>query len=281
MKLASDLNFVVTNWIPRRSFSRFMGWFSRIEQPLVRDVSIGAFRLFAGDLRLHEAKKPTFASLHDCFVRELRDGAREIAPDARLLVSPCDGIVVSAGRVDDARLLQVKGSTYTLAELFADPSAVERYYDGCFVTLRLTSSMYHRFHAPCDCRVVATTHINGDRWNVNPPTLNRVERLYCRNERAVVHLRVDGNCEPMTIVAVGAVLVGSIRLHFVDLDRHTAECRAERIECAASFRKGDEIGYFEHGSTIIVVATKAVEVLVQQGALVRMGQPMLARRRQD
>jgi phosphatidylserine decarboxylase len=255
-----------------------MGWFSRIEQPLVRDVSIGAFRLFAGDLSLHEAKKASFASLHDCFVRELRDGARHVASDAQLVVSPCDGIVVSAGRVDDARLLQVKGSAYALAELLGDPSAVEPYDDGCFVTLRLTSKMYHRFHAPCDCRVVGATHISGDRWNVNPPTLRRVARLYCRNERAIIQMRMAANSESLTMVAVGAVLVGSIRLHFVDLNRHATGCRTSRIECDASFRKGDEVGYFEHGSTIIVVATKAVDLLVQQGAVVRMGEPILARR---
>src|SRR5262245_50935801 len=91
--LHDGINFVLTNRVPRRLLTAFMGWFSRIEQPLIRDASIATLALFAGDLRLDEAKKPAFASLHDCFVRELKDGARPIDPDQRILVSPCDGIV--------------------------------------------------------------------------------------------------------------------------------------------------------------------------------------------
>ena len=75
-----DLNFLLTNRIPRRLLTRFMGWFSKIEQPLVRDLSIGVWRLFA-DLDLSEAKKTQFSSLHDCFIRELKDGARPIDAD--------------------------------------------------------------------------------------------------------------------------------------------------------------------------------------------------------
>src|SRR5919108_6616976 len=100
------INFFLTNRVPRRLLTRFMRWFSRIEQPLVRDVSIGAFALFAGDLRLDEAKKPRFTSLHDCFVRELKDGARPIERDPRVLVSPCDGIVGASGTIDGRELVQ-------------------------------------------------------------------------------------------------------------------------------------------------------------------------------
>src|SRR5580693_10146181 len=87
-----DINFLLTNRIPRRLATQFIGWFSRIEQPLVRDISIAIWRLFS-DLDLSEAKKTEFTSLHDCFIRELKDGARpvEAAPD--ILVSPCDAIV--------------------------------------------------------------------------------------------------------------------------------------------------------------------------------------------
>src|SRR5262252_2149578 len=87
-----DVNFLLTNRIPRRLLTRFMGWFSKIEQPLVRDLSIAVWRLLA-DLRLDEAKKQRFASLHDCFIRELKPGARPICEDAGVMVSPCDAIV--------------------------------------------------------------------------------------------------------------------------------------------------------------------------------------------
>src|SRR5258707_6056845 len=87
-----DINFLLTNRIPRRLVTRFMGWFSRIEQPLVRDLSIGIWRFFSG-LDLGEARKTRFLSMHDCFIRELKEGARPVDADPAVLVSPCHGIV--------------------------------------------------------------------------------------------------------------------------------------------------------------------------------------------
>ena len=106
--------------------------------------------------------------------------------DPAVLVSPCDAIVGASGTVDDGQVLQIKGFPYALADLLCDADAGGTFRDGCYVTLRLTSSMYHRFHAPYDCRVESVTHISGDTWNVNPIALRRVERLFCKNERAVI-----------------------------------------------------------------------------------------------
>jgi phosphatidylserine decarboxylase len=94
-----------------------MGWLSKIEQPLVRDISIGVWRLFS-DLDLSEAKKTQFKSLHDCFIRELKDGARPVDPDPSVLVSPCDAIVGACGAIAGTDLLQVKGHG-TLQDLLA------------------------------------------------------------------------------------------------------------------------------------------------------------------
>src|SRR5215475_2119617 len=91
-----DLNFLLTNRIPRRLATQFIGWFSKIENPAVRDLSIGLWKMFS-DLDLSEAKKSHFRSMHDCFVRELKDGARPVDPDPRILVSPCDAIVGASG----------------------------------------------------------------------------------------------------------------------------------------------------------------------------------------
>src|SRR5712672_877445 len=100
-----DINFLLTNRIPRRLLTRFVGWLSRIEQPLVRDLSIRIWRLFS-DLDLSEAKKQKFDSLHDCFVRELKEGARPVDRDPAVLTSPCDAIVGACGRIEDTRLYQ-------------------------------------------------------------------------------------------------------------------------------------------------------------------------------
>jgi len=275
------INFVLTNRVPRRLLTRFIGWLSRIEQPLVRDASIATFALFAGDLGLGEAKKASFTSLHDCFIRELKDGARPIAPDPRILTSPCDGIVGASGMIDGTELLQAKGSAYALDELLGDRPLADRYRNGRYVTLRLRSNMYHRFHAPCDCRVEGATYISGDTWNVNPIALERIARLYCRNERVVIHARVEHTGAAMAIVAVGAILVGSIQLHAAA----TAPVGATRtgpvhLPCAAFYRKGDELGYFHHGSTIIVVTADGLDVCahLRPGSVVRMGEPLLSRR---
>ena len=210
-----DVNFLLTNRIPRRLATRFVGWFSRIEQPLVRRLSIGAFRLFA-DVDLSDAKRERFRSLHDCFTRELRDGARPVDADRAVLVSPCDGIVGASGRIEDTMLIQAKGFSYALEELLVDPAAAARYRCGCYVTLRLTAGMYHRFHAPYDCRVDRSSHVSGDAWNVNPVALARVEQLYCRNERALLRTRLAATGHVVTLVPVAAILVAGIRLHFVD-----------------------------------------------------------------
>src|SRR5262245_20320678 len=205
------LNFALTNRIPRRLATRLMGWLSKIEQPLVRDASIGIWRLFS-DLDLSEARTTRFKSLHDCFIRELKDGARPVDPDPDTLVSPCDAIVGTCGQITGTDLLQVKGSWYALEDLLGDRDLAEFYRDGCYATLRLTASMYHRFRAPHDCQVQQVTHIWGDAWNVNPIALKRVDKLYCKNERALIRTRLAATGYLLTLVPVAAILVAGIRL---------------------------------------------------------------------
>jgi phosphatidylserine decarboxylase len=273
--LQEDFNFLVTNRIPRRLVTQFMGWFSKIEQPLIRDLSIAVWRLFA-DPDLAEAAKPEFSSLHDCFVRELKSGARSIDPDPAVLVSPCDGIVGASGRVDGDRLIQAKGFGYKLSDLLPHPELVDRYRDGHYVTLRLSSSMYHRFHAPHDCIVEQVTYISGDTWNTNPITVKRVERLFCKNERAVLQTRLAGTGHLITLVPVASILVASIRLHGVDVLLHLKYPGPNVIACEVPFRKGEEMGWFELGSTIIVFAPAALRLAdnVVEGSVIRMGQPL-------
>jgi phosphatidylserine decarboxylase len=270
-----DLNFLLTNRIPRRTISRFVRWFSRIEQPLVRDVSIGVWRFFSG-LDLSEASSDRFRSMHDCFTRRLRPGARPIDPRADILVSPCDAIVGACGSIRGTELYQIKGRSYTLAELLRDDELVEAHRDGRYVTLRLTSAMYHRFHAPHDCRVDLVSHIPGDRWNVNPPALRRVDKLYCKNERVVLRARLSAADEALLLVPVGAVLVSGIRLNFIELDELKHQ-RPSRCACHAEFRKGDEMGWFEHGSTILVIARGSSSLCdnVREGAFIRVGEPLM------
>ncbi|HEY1981706.1 MAG TPA: archaetidylserine decarboxylase [Xanthobacteraceae bacterium] len=270
-----DINFLLTNRIPRRLATQFVGWFSRIEQPLIRDVSIAAWRLFS-DLDLSEAKKTAFNSLHDCFIRELKDGARTIDGTSDVVVSPCDAIVGACGAIEETRLYQAKGFPYTLEDLLGDPAAVAAHRNGRYVTLRLKSSMYHRFHAPHDGRIDRVTYVSGDTWNVNPIALKRIERLFCKNERAVVRMTLDGG-QAITLVAVAAILVASIRMHCLEEALNRNYRGRNVIACDSKVRKGDELGWFEHGSTIIVFAPDGFRLWddVREGAAIQMGQPLM------
>ncbi len=272
-----DVNFLLTNRIPRRLATKFMGWYSRIEQPLLCRASIAAWRLFAPDLDLAEAKESSFKSVHDCFVRELKPGARVVDATPSVLASPVDAIVGAHGVVEDGLVLQAKGMPYTLDELLADEGLARRHRGGKFLTLRLKSSFYHRFHAPCDGRIERVDYISGDTWNVNPIALRRVERLFCRNERAVLDLRLPNADQVLTLVPVAAILVASIRLKFLTGELDLRSRGRNRIECAESFRRGEELGWFQHGSTIVLLATGGFEFdeRVREGALVKMGQPLL------
>jgi phosphatidylserine decarboxylase len=270
------VNFVLTNGVPRRLATRIVGWFSRLEHPLVRDASIAALQYFAGDLELHDARKRRFSSLHDCFTRELKDGARSIDRRRHVLVSPCDGIVGACGRARGEELVQAKGMTYTLADLVGDAAVVNRFRDGAYVTLRLTASMYHRFHAPADGTVRMVRYISGDTWNVNPPTVKRVARLFCRNERAVIPISLAESDHAVALVAVGAILVASIRLGFLEGPLDLRSRAAAVVDCEAVFAKGDELGYFQHGSTIIVLASPGLRLCpgVTPGQRIRVGEPL-------
>jgi phosphatidylserine decarboxylase len=270
-----DLNFLLTNRIPRAALTRFMGWFSKIEHPLIRDASIVCWRLFS-DLDLSEARKTTFKSLHDCFTRELRPGLRPPDPDPSVVVSPCDAIIGAFGAIADTELFQIKGAPYSLPDLLGAPSLVDAHRNGRFITLRLTSSMYHRFHAPQDCRIEQVTLISGDTWNVNPIALKRIEKLFCKNERAVIQTRLEDG-ETLTLVPVAAILVASIRLHFLDIVLNAATRGPAVFPCDVGVRKGDELGWFEHGSTIIVLAPDHFEFCqnVVESARIYAGQPLM------
>src|SRR5277367_5508456 len=271
-----DINFLLTNRIPRRLSTQFVGWLSRIEQPWVCSACIALWRLFS-DLDLSEAKKTRFTSVHDCFTRELKDGSRPIDSDASTLVSPCDALVGACGRVVQGSVLQAKGFPYPLLDLLGDAELVRYYQGGQYATLRLTSSMYHRFHAPADCRVEQVNYISGDTWNVNPIALKRVERLFCKNERAVIRCRLQPLGALITLVPVAAILVASMRLRFLDVLLHLRYRGPNVIPCDAALRRGEEMGWFEHGSTIIVFAPRGAVMSsgVGEGGRIRMGQALM------
>jgi len=276
MTWREDLNFLITNRIPRRWLTLWFGWFSRIETPWIYATSMALWRMVS-PLDLSDAKKARFTSVHDCFTRELREGARPIDTDPNVLASPCDAIIGASGVVDDGMVLQAKGFPYPLKDLLPDPALVEAYRNGTYVTLRLASYMYHRFHAPYDCQVRRVTYVSGDTWNVNPIALKRIERLFCKNERAVIECALSPEGPLITLVPVAAILVASIQLKFLNVRLHLKYPGPNVIDCSVNLTKGEEMGWFEHGSTILVFAPPGFALCPKwrNGDFVRAGQGLI------
>ena len=126
-------------------------------------------------------------------------------------------------------------------------------------------------------KVDHVTYISGDTWNVYPIALKRVERLFCRNERAVLRCRLAASGTPVLLVPVAAILVASIRLHCADVLLHLRYRGPNEIPCDAQYAKGQEMGWFQHGSTIIVLVPKGLAPCagLHEGQRIRMGEPLL------
>ena len=271
-----DVNFLLTNRLPRSVATRWMGRFSRIEHPWISRPALALWRRFDADLDLSEASEERFPSVHACFTRRLREGARPIDPDPRRVISPCDGIVGAWGRVEGTRAFQAKGFPYDLRDLLLAPDLAEAHRDGWFVTLRIRASMYHRLHAPTAGRVRRVLYASGDTWNVNPIALRRVERLFVKNERATVDWVPDPPDLRITLVPIAAILVGGIRLHCLGETLDLDWTGPTRFECDARYAKGAELGWFQHGSTVVLFASGAVRPhdSLHEGARVRVGEPL-------
>jgi len=280
LNAAERLNFLLTNRIPRRSLTLFMGWYSKINNPLLTRLSIKIWRLFASDLDLSEAKENHFNSLHECFIRELKDGLRPIDNRKEIISSPSDGIVGACGTIKDGMVYQAKGFPYDLDELLQDSELAAKLQNGTYLTIRLKSSMYHRFHAPVACDVNQVNYISGDTWNVNPIALKQIEKLYCKNERAIVQLHTEQADHHIVVVPVAAILVASMKFHCLTEVLDLKYQGPNQIACSARYEKGDEMGYFQHGSTIIVFASSQYQFCegVLTGKAIKMGQALLTER---
>lgn len=279
--LQEDLNFLLTNRIPRITLTRLMGWWSHLRHPLIVKGSIAVWRWFT-DLDLSEAKENRFDTIHACFTRELKQGVRPVDPRSEVLTSPCDCIVGACGEIRDGMVYQAKGFPYTLKTLLSSPDLIEQWptllEGGTFVTMRLTSSMYHRFHSPTDAHLHQITYISGDTWNVNPIALKRVQELFCKNERAVLQMKaIDGT--PFLLVPVAAVLVASMRFHAVDVLLNLRYKGPNDMLCRADYLKGQEMGWFEHGSTILMFVPPGFTLAngIEEGRQIRMGQALMIR----
>jgi phosphatidylserine decarboxylase len=264
--------------LPRNALSRAAGRLAglRLPRPLVR-AEIDAFARAVG-VDLSEVRDPldSFASLQAFFTRALRDGARPIAPEPEAVVAPCDGAWGTSGTVEKGLLLQVKGRPYALADLLASDADAADFEGGAFATFYLSPRDYHRFHSPCAVRVENARYVPGTLWPVNRIGLDGVDGLFAQNERIAVRMRVRPGDALLCVVAVGATMVGKVRVDFDALATNvpgaSGELRTYPREIALA--KGQEWGRFEFGSTLVLVAARGALALAAQppGSPLRLGQ---------
>jgi len=260
--------------LPRRALSRWAGRVARA--PASRWLIPWYARHYRVDMAEAAIPPAGFRSLQEFFTRQLRPGLRPIAASERGLVSPCDGTVGACGRVADGTLVQAKGRAYRLDELLGAESSV-RFADGLYCTLYLSPRDYHRVHAPAAGVVRQAWYVPGADWPVNPAAVRSVPRLFAVNQRLVTLLETPRGC--VAVVMVGACLVGAIRAAYDPLwnagpSPHAAATRHYDPPCRLAC--GQELGLFEFGSTVILVAEPALARAwtLHPGDRARMGQPL-------
>jgi phosphatidylserine decarboxylase len=264
-------------WLPKGALSRALGHGAelRLPQPLQRWLILLFGRAVGVDF--DEVRDPidSFSCLQEFFTRSLVDGARPIDAAPGTLVSPCDGLWGEAGIVRDGQLLQIKGRSYTVAALLRDVPLAARFEGGVYATLYLAPCSYHRFHAPCAMNVESARYIPGTLWPVNRAGLEGVEDLFAVNERICTLASIAGASAALCLVAVGATLVGKVKVEFDDLATNRIGARGmhRTYEPPARFEKGQEWGRFEFGSTIVMLATPGALTLDAQspGTPLRLG----------
>ena len=237
-----------------------------------------AVRRFAAlyEIDVSDAEKPldAYRSVHELFTRRLRSGARPVDQEPNVLVSPVDGRISAAGRIGEGQLFQAKGRTYRLEALLADGDALKRFAQGSYVTIYLAPPDYHRIHAPAEGSVRGWVHVPGDLYPVNRASVNQVDALFARNERLITYLATE-TWGDIAVVQVGATVVGRVRASYApEPTTHVPSVREPRfgdLRPPVDVTRGEEIGVFEMGSTVILVTEKPFELESPIGALVRYG----------
>ncbi|HEX5046688.1 MAG TPA: archaetidylserine decarboxylase [Gammaproteobacteria bacterium] len=221
------------------------GW---IKSPLIRGFARG-YRVDMADAEL--ADLAAFASFNEFFTRALKPGARPIVGDEATVVAPADGVITEHGVLDGEHLLQAKGMRYSLAELLGeDGNAVRALHGGSYLTIYLAPHNYHRVHVPLAGALTRVRYVPGERFSVSRATAAAIERLFCRNERAICWL--DTPVGPMVVVLVGALNVSSVSVvGRGEIASGTA--RIWREEPPLPLERGAELGRFNLGSTVVVL----------------------------
>lgn len=277
--LKQKLFIVLQHVVPQHLLSRLVGWVARSEIPWIKTPFIHRFiEHFGVDLSEAVIEDPDrFENFNAFFTRALKDGARPIADGERTLACPADGTVSQLGPLRGGDLFQAKGHHYSAFELLGgDGALAAEFNNGHFATVYLSPKDYHRVHMPLTGTLRETRYVPGRLFSVNQTTTERVPRLFARNERLVCVF--DTEVGPMAVVLVGAMIVAGIETVFagqVTPQSTTVTHVDYRNPAPVTLRKGDELGRFLLGSTVIVLFPEGAAEFGSEltaGAAVRMGE---------
>lgn len=248
---------------PQHALSRLLGAVANSRRPKLKNFLIKHFcRLY--QVNLQEAllsNVEDYPHFNAFFTRALKPEARPLAADPNSLISPADGCISQIGDISNARLIQAKGHDFNLLELLGGQAThFESFKDGKFTTIYLSPKDYHRVHMPLSGKLTAMTHIPGKLFSVNKRTSTTVKNLFARNERVVCYF--DTELGPMAVILVGAFFVASIETVWAGIVSPPTSDRVRHFEYTESqqqhFNRGDEIGRFQFGSTVIMLLPKGV-----------------------
>ncbi|MBI2375888.1 MAG: phosphatidylserine decarboxylase [Deltaproteobacteria bacterium] len=265
--------------VPKKALSHAVRGLAQIRaKPAVRAFA----STFGIDVAEAEHEIDTYGSVLDFFTRRLKPDARPLDQDPDAILSPADGTFDAHGLVEEGRLFQAKGREYTLAALLADEERARRYEGGRYATVYLSPRDYHWVHSPADARVVGATYVPGQLWPVNRPSVRVVDQLFAKNERLITHLETD-RFGPMELVMVGATCVGRIRTTYDEsLTTNAGKDELERrtYQTARALGRGDPLGVFEFGSTVVLVLARGAELdELEVGSGIHMGQAIGRKKR--
>jgi phosphatidylserine decarboxylase len=245
--------------VPKKRLSRAVRSLAKVRSR----VAVDRFAARYG-VSIEEAEKPIaeYASVLDLFTRRLKPGLRPLDPDPKALLCPVDGRLYSEGAIEQGLLFQAKGRTFTLAALLGSPERASVFERGSYITLYLSPRDYHRVHCPIDAEITGYTYMPGELYPVNPAAVANVDGLFARNERLITHLS-SPDFGQLDLVMVGATCVGHIKVSYdATLSTNLGEHRVRHEDYAPTrpIGRGEELGVFEMGSTVILVAEPRVRL---------------------
>lgn len=257
--------YVFMKLLPKNAASRAFGAFTRLNIPPFTRWARSAFARYY-KLNMAESEYPLshYKNIGELFIRRLKPGARII--DNAEIVSPVDGVLSQTGTFDDGKqtLIQTKGKFYELKDLLRDDEMAARFEEGAFATIYLAPFNYHRIHSPVKGDLVDASYCPGTLWPVNAGSVERVEGLFCINERLTSRIRLEDGSE-ILVVKVGATNVGRIGVVYSDdllVNAGKLDRSKKRLDWQPTgnfhFEKGDELGRFEMGSTVILIVDKKI-----------------------